>query len=389
MLHKALTAILFFASMQITMGQIITNDLFGKTNYLEVAVPFLTIPQSPSINGVITSVPNGTSGPGIYGNPGLLALDHARFQATIDYSPWYRNLTADMNLYSMGGSYRLNDKHTIGMNFRLFTWGSIIFSNTSGASTQFNPTELAGTLFYTYNIDPLTGIGVGVKYISSKLFSGDTLAGFKLSSARSFAADLGFAKQFPGKNGKLDHFLGISLKNVGTKIHYTQNSDEAFIPITLTAGYGIRVNLKEQQSISVSYEVSKLLVPTPPLYYIDSLNLNGDPVIVVGFDPNVGVFRGMIQSFYDAPGGYREEIREITHSLGIIYNYRFISAGLGYFRQDPTKGGNQFFTVGLSGRFDTGPAVAGQCRVNIAYIIPAYKNSAIGNTLQFGLNLSI
>jgi len=388
MQHKTITTVLFFASMQITMGQITTHDLSGTINLLTVAVPFLTIPQSPSINGVITSVPDGTSGPGIYGNPGLLALDHARFQSTIDFVPWLRNRIPDMNLYGLGGCYRLNGKHSIGMNFRFFSLGS--YTAVVGNTTRhFSPSEFAGTIFYTYNIDRLTGIGLGIKSISSDLVGGQNVGSISTHPVRAIAIDLGFAKQFPGRNGQMDHFLGISLKNAGSKISYTQNSDKDFIPITLTAGYGLRVNLKEQQSISLSYEVSKLLVPTPPVYYSDSVDLNGDPVIQAGYDPNVGVFRGMIQSFYDGPGGYQEEFNEITHSVGIVYKYHFISAGLGYFRQQPTKGNHQFFTAGLSGRVKIGPADTNQCRISISYLIPVNKYPKSGNTIQFEINLSI
>ncbi|MCX6225331.1 MAG: hypothetical protein NTV01_11395 [Bacteroidia bacterium] len=46
----------------------------------------------------------------------------------------------------------------------------------------------------------------------------------------------------------------------------------------------------------------------------------------------------MIQSLYDAPGGFREELHEINHSIAMVYHFRFISAGTGYHFEHPTKG---------------------------------------------------
>ncbi|MFA6128080.1 MAG: PorV/PorQ family protein [Bacteroidales bacterium] len=386
MYRKTITAVLFFALVQMTIGQNINQNLEGRINNLTYAVPFLTIPLSPAINGVITSVPDGTAGPGLYGNPGLLALDSARLQTSIDYTPWLRARFPDMNLFGIGASYRLNAKHTLGMSFRYFSLGTFAIA---GTGRRFHPNEFAGTLFYTYNLDKLTGIGVGLKYIYSNLTGGYYIGGIESHPGVALAADFGFARQIPGRNGKVDHFIGISIKNVGSKISYTQNSDKDFIPACLSAGYGLRINLPGRQSLTFSYEFTKLLVPTPPVYYPDSTDRNGDRVIQAGFDPNVGVFRGMIQSFYDAPAGFQEEISEFTHSFGIVYNYRFLSAGAGYFNQSATKGNNKFFTAGLSGNFRFGRKVKTLARLSVSYLMPVYKNSPLGNTVQVGINFII
>ena len=74
MLRKIITAVLLFAWVQITLGQGLSNNLADGANPLTYSVPFLTIPVSPPINSIITTVPDGTSGPGVFGNNGLLAL---------------------------------------------------------------------------------------------------------------------------------------------------------------------------------------------------------------------------------------------------------------------------------------------------------------------------
>ena len=49
--------------------------------------------------------------------------------------------------------------------------------------------------------------------------------------------------------------------------------------------------------------------------------MNGNYIIESGMDPNVSTVQGMIQSFYDAPGGMNEEFNEINWSLGAEYWY--------------------------------------------------------------------
>ncbi len=386
MLRKPITGLIFFILVQMASGQNTTNDLANRINIVTTAVPFLSIQLNPAINGFITTIPDGTCGPGIYGNNALLALDSSKFQASADVVPWIRQLYPDWNLFGFGASYRLTDKHTIGINLCYFSMGTQTVNTTLQV---IHPSEFAGTIYYTYNLDKFTGIGVGFRYISSNLTDGYYVGGIESHPGTALAVDVGFAKQLPGRNGKMDQFFGVMIKNVGSKISYTQNSDKDFIPITLKAGYGIRLNISGRQSLTLSYEFAKLLVPSPPVYYADSVDRNNDPIIQAGYDPNVGVFRGMIQSIYDAPGGIQEEFHEIYHSFGMVYNYRFLSAGAGYHYQNETKGNNKFFTIGLSGNFKLNHAGTSLCRLKVSYLLPTYKNSPMKNTVQVGMNLII
>lgn len=385
MFRKTISVVILFASVQLSMGQLTTDDLSGRINLFNTAVPFLTLPMYPAINGMITSVPDGTPGPGIYSNHGLLALDKNRFHYTLNYNPWNRHDVGGVNLFGAGGSYRLNDKHTVGIDFQYFSLGT----NLSSSGIQYDPFELAGSLFYTYNLNRLTGLGVGLKYIHSDLICNSCIPGSTSTPGKSIAADLSFARKFIGRNGIVDHILGISLNNVGTKIRYSKNSDRNFIPTTLKVGYGFQLNFSSHQTLSVSYEGSKLLVPTPPVYYSDSIDQNGEPVIEFGYNSKIGVFRGMIQSFFDAPGGIREEWHEITHALGLVYRYRFLSAGMGYYYKSPYKGNQEFFSAGISGDFRTTLAGFSHCRLSVSYLLPINQNPFRPVTFQVGLCLTL
>ena len=132
-------------------------------------------------------------------------------------------------------------------------------------------------------------------------------------------------------------------------------------------------------------DVNKLLVPTPPVYKIDPTNgavvrdANGDPVIAAGKDPNRGIAEGIFGSFNDAPGGSKEELREINYSLGMEYWYNHLFAiRAGYFYEHPTKGNRQFFTLGAGVKYN----VFG---LDFAYLIPTQQPNPLSNTLRFTL----
>jgi len=102
-------------------------------------------------------------------------------------------------------------------------------------------------------------------------------------------------------------------------------------------------------------------------------------VIIAGKDPNVSVPAGMIQSFYDAPGGGKEELRELTYSFGLEYWYnKMFSIRAGYFNEHASKGNRKYFTVGAGIRYN----VFG---LDFAYLIPTSQGHPLENTLRFTL----
>ena len=132
-------------------------------------------------------------------------------------------------------------------------------------------------------------------------------------------------------------------------------------------------------------DFNKLLVPSPPKYLVNvSTGLpehspNGDLIISSGKDPNVGIVKGMMQSFYDAPGGSQEEMREINYSVGVEYWYdkQFAIRG-GYFHENKTKGNRKFFTLGAGLKYN----VFG---LDFAYLIPVEQRNPLENTIRFSL----
>jgi len=152
-----------------------------------------------------------------------------------------------------------------------------------------------------------------------------------------------------------------------------------FIPTNLRLGPSFTMDIDEYNRLSVSVDLNKLLVPTPPIYATDT---SGNPIkgeIAKGKDPNVSVVTGMIQSFYDAPGGFKEELQEWNVSPAIEYWYnKLFSIRAGYFYENVNKGDRQFFTIGAGLRYN----VFG---LDFSYLVPVKSNNPLQNTMQFTL----
>ena len=153
--------------------------------------------------------------------------------------------------------------------------------------------------------------------------------------------------------------MGFAIQNLGPKFKYDEGGQENFQPTNLRLGAGFDFIFDQYNKVSVTAEVTKLLVPTPPIlgteYEYTDVNGNGfyeegvdelgnkvsqdNGVIYKGKDDNVDFLAGVFQSFGDAPGGFSEEMKEFTWSLGAEYLYQDSFAfRAGYFNESEIKG---------------------------------------------------
>jgi len=120
-------------------------------------------------------------------------------------------------------------------------------------------------------------------------------------------------------------------------------------------------------------DVNKLLVPTPPSV--------GDSAGLVSYR-NKSVVSSWFSSFGDAPGGFSEELKEFTVSLGAEFWYQEqFALRAGYFYEDKTKGNRKYFTLGAGIKYN----VFG---LNFSYIVPSgsgVNQNPLSNTLRFSL----
>lgn len=367
-----------------TQNQLEIDDLTGGLNTITTAVPFLMItPDSRSGSmgdvGAATS-PDASS---ISTNPAKYSFIEDDLGFSVSYVPWLRALVPDINLSYISGYKKLNQNDAVAFELRYFSLGDITFTDILGNTLgQFNPNELALGGSYSRKLSDLFSLSLATRYIYSNLTGGQMAGDIQTNAGKSFAADVAgyYTNKIRFLKRDSDLSFGFNISNIGNKISYTNVGERDFIPINLKLGSSININFDDYNSMSYSFDINKLLVPTPPLY-------NSENEIIAGKDPNVSVVSGIFQSFSDAPDGFSEELREINLSFGTEYWYaqQFALRG-GYFYEHDTKGGRKFFTFGAGVKYNV-------FALDFSYLINASRaingTNPLANTMRFTMIFDI
>lgn len=391
----------FVILMSLLMAGVIAKaqtQITGKNidyNVISTAVPFMIIaPDARSAGmgdlGVSTS-------PDVYSmhwNAAKYAFIEDDFSVGLAYSPWLRKLVPDMNIAYLAVSKRVSGKSTIAGSLRYFTLGEINFRGPGNEDLgAYSPNEFSLDLTYSRKLGDYLSAAVAGRFIYSHLTQG--VMNYS-RAAMSVAADVGVYYQRPVYFSTIDGEFawGVAITNMGSKMSYTNaNSRTDFIPTNLRFGPTLKLNIDEYNSIALSIDINKLLVPTPPIYKMDSTGQamkdeNGDYIIESGRSNDVSMIQGMIQSFYDAPGGFSEELKEFTLSIGAEYWYNKVFAvRAGFFHEARKKGDRRYLTFGAGLRYNV-------FALDVSYLVPVNNSPNSGNnplegTLRFNLAFNI
>jgi hypothetical protein len=391
MKKKRLSILLFLTILSggtIIFAQKSTGDL----NAIQTVVPFLTIaPDSRA--GAMGDAGVATS-PDVYSmhwNPAKFAFINGESGVGISYVPWLRNLVPDINIAYLSGYKRIDAKQVISASLIYSSLGKVPLTDDFGAAIRdINPNEFAVDAAYSRLFaDHLSG-GIAFRFIYSNLTSGFSAPGGENTKpGTSFAADISlyYQKDISVLNKDALFGFGLNFSNIGSKMSYSDSQTSDFIPMNMRIGTSLAVNFDSYNKITASVDLNKLLVPTPPIYYnVGEVNSNKDTVrvaksqIKAGKNPNVSVPLAFFQSFYDAPGGLKEELQEIMYSFGLeyLYNNQFALRG-GYFHESETKGNRQYFTAGAGFRLKI-------FTIDFSYLMPLTQNNPLAHTLRFSLS---
>lgn len=390
-MKKLLAQSLFAAALTLTgtalYGQIEpkcvngSNPITGErcANAVTSAVPFLRIVPDAR-GGAMGDVGIATSvdANGMHYNPSKLAFADKNVSISATYTPWMRNLGLnDVYLAYLSGYYRLDKFQAIGASLRYFSLGDIEFTDETGQSLgQGRPNEFEITGAYARKLSEKFSAGIGAKFIYSNLATGRVVEGNEIKPGISGAADISLTYKTPVKLGenKGEFIFGTAISNIGSKITYTNSVNRDYIPTNLGVGAGLKLQLDEFNSITFSTDFNKLLVPTPRP---DLGDADGNGVVdYKEYSP----VRGIFKSFGDAPGGFSEEMKEITLGVGAEYWYDDqFAVRLGHFREHYSKGNRKYFSVGLGVKYN----IFG---LNFSYLVPtSNQRNPLDNTLRFSL----
>jgi len=368
-----------------------TTYIGQDLNTITTAVPFLQIGPDARAGGMgeagVSSAPDANS---MHWNPAKYTYMEGDMGFSMSYSPWLRSLVSDINLAYLTGYKKLGDDQVIAGSLLYFSLGDITFTDIQGELIgNYRPNEFALSGAYSRKLTANLSGAVSARYIHSNLTQGQSVGGASTKPGNSVAADIAVYSQHDVEFKNMDGFFawGINISNIGAKISYSDdNTQRDFIPTNLRFGPSLTLDVDDYNRLTFMVDVNKLLIPTPPIYAVDPVtgnpiyDDNGNPVIAKGKDPNISVPVGMFQSFYDAPGGLNEEVRELAFAVGVEYWYdKQFAIRAGYFHEDRTKGNRKFFTLGAGLRYN----VFG---LDFSYLIPTDQRNPLENTLRFTLH---
>jgi hypothetical protein len=338
-------------------------------NAILTAVPMLTLTSNARI-GAIGEIATVSSSfyqdAGLIQNPALLSKNTQYIGGNTSFRPLLKGLWSEpRSLKSFFSSLYLtesniygaiNQKNALGYRFAFIHIGEAIMRDENGEVVgTCNPYEYYHQITYSHTFNDQLSAGAGIKYIRSRMGWYSISGSDYLHSENAVAVDLGihYNTSFTLSENILLHInAGAALNNFGTKIRYTSNPvyEKAFLPTCLNIAVMANPEWKITESVSmnldIAYQIEKLLVPTQPLY-----NDTRD-TILKGRDPDVSVFTALYSSFYDAPGGFSEEMHEILHKIGTEFRLNagdkyYVAYRAGMLIEHKTKGNRQYTTLGM------------------------------------------
>ena len=404
----ASTALMFCTNKILSQTVTLPNP---DSRVITTGVPFLLIAsdaRAASLGdmGVATSADSYSQ----QWNPSKYAFSETKSGFGISYTPYLSKLVNDIFLANITYFNRINDRSAFAASFKYFSLGEIELRETEfDLGIIEKPNELTMDVSYALRLSDKFSMSVALRYLRSDLRIQALDPNAK--SAGSFGVDIsGFYQgeeiAYNDFNGKWRG--GFAVQNIGPKLKYDDSGRENFLPTNLRLGGGFDFIFDFYNKLSVTAEITKLLIPTPPIYgteynYIDANNSGDyDPengtdtsntdslgqiinsnVILNGQDPNVSFVNGIFQSFGDAPGGFSEELDEFTWALSAEYLYQdSFALRAGYFNENETKGARKFFSLGAGFKYST-------VNIDMSYLFSAAKvQSPLENTLRFSLSFN-
>lgn len=318
-----------------------------------------------------------------YWNPAKYPFTISRTGVSISYTPWLRQIVNDMYMANLVGYYRIGDYSAVSTSLRYFNMGEVPLSSSVGSSNDMtiNPYEMSFDAAYSLMLSEKFSIAAGVRWIYSDLtydYSSETTPG------SAFAADIAAYYQNYINIGQRECQLGVGLNisNIGSKINFGSDDNSEFIPTNMRLGAALMIPVDQFNRFTIAVDANKLLVPTRPIQKENETDEDYNVRLQKDYY-DISSIGGIFKSFGDAPGGFKEELQEVSWSLGgeYVYNDKF-AIRAGYHHESETKGNRKYFTVGAGFKMSAFSLDAG-------YVIATAKSNPLDQTLRFTLSFDM
>ena len=351
---------------------------------ITTAVPFLMIASDARAagigeQGVATSMDNFSQ----HWNPSKYVFSESSSGLAFSYTPYLSKLVNDIFLANISYYKKVDERSSWSASLKYFSLGDIdILQNPLDIPIIENPNEFTLDAAYSLKLSENFALSVAGRFLLSdvKLQTFDS----ETEAASSFAVDIsGYFESDTKSYRNFDGVIraGFNISNIGPKMKYSKlnNGTESFIPTNLRLGSGFEFIFDSNNSLAVTLEINKLLVPSPS---VEVFNSNGN--IVAYRQPDIGFLQGIFKSFGDAPDGIAEEFKELTYSLGFEYSFNqsfFLRSG--YFSEHELKGSRKFITIG------TGFNTSRNLNIDLSYLISTSDViSPLENTIRLSLGFN-
>ncbi len=357
--------------------------------------------QEPDFNPILTAMPSLQIAPdargGGMGDVGSATMPDVYSQhwnaakypfistdagLAFSYTPWLSNLINDINMLYASGYWKFgNDKlNAISTSLRYFSLGDIEIAHPSGEFWEsVSPHEFAFDVAYSRRLTQTFSGAVTLRYIRADYSVGSD----ESTAGNAFSADIAGYNESYFYMGRSEALLGLgfNISNIGTKISYDGGETSMFLPANLRVGASLGYPIDIKNTITVSLDMNKLLVPTPQLVAIDET----DEEMYKRIDEynNISSIGGIFKSFGDAPGGFKEEMQEVVWSLGLeyVYNNQF-SLRTGYSNENEYKGNRRYITFGAGFRTKA-------FQIDAAYLVSTAQSNPLDQTLRLSLGFDL
>jgi hypothetical protein len=356
------------------------SEEYKSFNPIMTAVPFMTIAPDVRSAGMgdvgVATTPDVNSQ---HWNAAKYAFMENSYGFGFSYTPWLRKLVNNVDLTYVSGYFKLGQNQAISASLRYFGLGEMSITDEEGNYIQtVKPNEFAVDVAYSRKFGENIAAALTLRYIHSDLTGGYSSDESYLEPGNAFAADAGIFYTTPINEQHDQLSFGFTLSNIGTKMSYGENVRKSYLPMNMRLGGSYKWNVDPYNSLSFNLDLNKYLVPTPQAPQSDPLNPGQ---IVVGVGDDKSVVDAIFSSFSDAPGGFSEEIKEITMGAGTEYAYQDqFMLRAGYYYDSKMKGNRRYFSFGASLKYQ-------MLTIDMAYLAPVNdNNNPLANTLKFGLS---
>lgn len=396
MKYRYLRVIIVMTSLCLSMG-----SLFGQSSGTQSSErEYYNPPQIGGLSTVITPDARGAGMAGIgvatsadvhslYHNVSKFGFVQKTWGVSFSYTPWLTEIAKDMGISYLSGYYAWGDEYRQAVTgaFKYFDIGEALFfpKQQQAAPLVIKPFELSADLGYAIRLHPMWSVGAAVRYLRSDLNAETIISGGKegpksvkhLAHVLMFDISVSHQSEVRLFGADMDFRAGLAINNMGEKLSYDGGKTYLFSPTILRLGAGLDYKAEEMHQVSFGIELDKYLAPSIPLPTDADHAKQRDKL------RRMSAFKGILHSFGDAPGGFAEELKEISLASGVEYVYdKMFFARLGWRYQHPSKGNNSGLSLGVGILFSN-------ITFDVSYFTGLSAHNPLNNTMRLSLGFSL